>query len=107
MFHARLIQYKLGTGKRQTAENLTKKFDEVNRGLSGFRGNVYLFDDQNGEYQVINYWDTKADAENAQSFLFPQLENELNGITQEKPTYKFFEVYDPFESGDLVSKTRS
>jgi hypothetical protein len=102
MYYARLVQYKLGTGKRQVAERLTKEFDTINRKLLGFRGNVYLFDDTAGEYRALNYWDTKIDAENAHKILFPKLENELKNFTREVPTYKFFEVYDTSDGGGLL-----
>jgi uncharacterized lipoprotein YehR (DUF1307 family) len=104
MYYARLVRYKLGTGQRRIAEKLAKEFDAINRNLPGFRGNVYFFDDKAGEYRALNYWDTKTDAENAHKILFPKLENELKNFTKEKPTYKFFEVYDPFEGGDLFSR---
>ncbi|AIE58700.1 hypothetical protein [Bacillus methanolicus] len=102
MFYARLVHYKLGTGQRQVAERLAKEFDTINRKLSGFRGNVYLFDDTAGEYRALNYWDTKTDAENAHKILFPKLENELKNFTKEEPTYKFFEVYDTSDDGGLL-----
>jgi uncharacterized lipoprotein YehR (DUF1307 family) len=97
MIYARLVYYKLGTGQRGVAEKLTKKFDAINRTLPGFRGNVYFFDDKAGEYRALNYWNTKNDAEHAHQVLFPALENELKNFTTEKPSYRFFEVYDPFD----------
>lgn len=103
MYYARLVQYKLGNGQRGVAEKLTKEFDQLSRRLSGFRGNVYFFDDPHGEYRALNYWDTKQDAERANHVLFPKLEKKLQRITNEKPTYKFFEVFDPSEGGDLIS----
>jgi hypothetical protein len=102
LYYARLVQFKLGNGQRQVAERLTKEFDTINRKLSGFRGNVYLFDDAAGEYRALNYWDTKTDAENAHKILFPKLENELKNFTNEEPICKFFEVYDTSDSGGLL-----
>lgn len=99
MFYARLIHYKLGAGQRVVAENLTKEFDQLTRDLYGFRGNVYFFDDRSGEYRALNYWDTKDDAEKAHNLLFPKLKKELLQYTTEEPTFKFFEVYDPYENG--------
>ncbi|MDP4087601.1 MAG: hypothetical protein Q8934_23850 [Bacillota bacterium] len=96
MFYARLVHYKLGKGQRMVAERMTKDMDGISRNLNGFRGNVYFFDDSNGEYRALNYWDTKKDAEQAHKVLFPKIENRLQQLTNEKPSYKFFEVYDPF-----------
>ncbi|MCM3164147.1 hypothetical protein KDJ21_024635 [Metabacillus litoralis] len=103
MYYARLIHYKLGTNQRQAAEELTKKFDKISRNLYGFRGNVYFFDDPNGEYKALNYWDTKELAEKAHEVLFPQLENELKNLTTEKPRYRIFEVFDPTDDQDMVA----
>lgn len=102
MYYARLVHYKLGAGQRQVAEKLTKDFDPISRQLLGFRGNVYFFDDSNGEYRALNYWDTKVEAEQAHQVLFPKLEKELENFTHEKPQYKFFEVYDPTDYGGLL-----
>jgi hypothetical protein len=102
MYFARLVYYKLRIGQRLVAERLTKELDTISRSLSGFRGNVYFFDDPASEYRALNYWDTKADAEQAHKVLFPKLEKELRNFTLEKPAYKFFEVYDPSEDGDLL-----
>ncbi len=102
MYYARLVHYKLGREKRSVAEEITKKFDKLSRNLKGFRGSVYFFDDVAGEYRGVNYWDTKEHAENANKVLFPELEKELQQLTHEKPTYKFFEVYDPTDERDLL-----
>ncbi|MEH7382667.1 hypothetical protein V7138_19545 [Bacillus sp. JJ1533] len=103
MFHARLVQYTLGTGQRLIAEQLTKEFDKVSRGLMGFRGNVYFFDDSTGEYRVVNYWDTKQDAEAAHQVISPKLEEVLQKYTNEKPTYRFFEIFDGIDDGEILS----
>lgn len=103
MYYARLIHYKLGTNQRQAAEELTKKFDKISRNLYGFRGNVYFFDDPHGEYKALNYWDTKELAEKAHEVLFPQLENELRNLTNEKPRYRIFEVFDPTDDQDMLA----
>lgn len=103
MYYARLVNYKLGTNQRNVAEELTKKFDKLSRTLNGFRGNVYFFDDSNGEYHALNYWETKEYAEEAHKILFPKLENELQHFGSEKPVYKFFEVYEPTDEVDLFS----
>lgn len=103
VYYARLIQFKLGSGQRQVAEKLTKEFDKLTRKMYGFRGNVYFFDDPTGEYRALNYWDTKEDAEDAHKVLFPQFEQKLLRYTSEKPTYKFFEVFEATDDGDLLS----
>lgn len=103
MYYARLVKYKLEAGQRSVAEKLTKEFDSASRKLSGFRGNVYFFDDQAGEYRALNYWDTKEDAEKAHAYLYPKLMVKLQSITKEKPSFKFFEVFDATEDGDLIS----
>jgi hypothetical protein len=102
LYCARLVQFKLGTGRRIDAERITKEFDKISRGMYGFRGNVYFFDDSVGEYRALNYWDTKKHAEQAHEILFPKLESKLETMTKEKPTYKFFEVFDPSDDGDLL-----
>jgi len=102
MYYARLVHYKLGNGQRGVAERLSKEFDKLSRRLTGFRGNVYFFDDPLCEYRALNYWDTKEDAESAHRVLFPKLEKELQNFTNEKPTYKFFEVFDLTDYGDLL-----
>lgn len=102
MYYARLIQYKLGEGKRQVAESLTNEFDKISRSFVGFRGNVYFFDDSAGEYRALNYWDTKENAEEAHKVLFPKLEIKLQEFTNEKPTFKFFEVFEAADDGDLL-----
>ncbi|MEH7235105.1 hypothetical protein [Bacillus sp. JJ1562] len=103
MFHARLVQYTLGNGQRLIAEKLTKEFDRVSRGLMGFRGNVYFFDDSSGEYRVVNYWDTKQDAEAAQRVISPKLEKVLEKYTDEKPTYRIFEIFDAIDDEEIIS----
>ena len=102
MYYARLVIFKLGAGQRQVGEQLTKKFDKVSRILSGFRGSVYFFDDLECEYRALNYWDTKADAEQAHEILHPKFENELKKYSKEKPTYKILEVYDASEDSDVL-----
>lgn len=102
MYYARLVKYKLGSGQRVFAERLTKEFDQISRTLAGFRGNVYFFEDTLCEYRALNYWDTKNDAENANQVLFPKLEQELENLRAEKPSYQFFEVFDPSEGRDLL-----
>lgn len=103
MFYARLVQYTLGNGQRLTAEKLTREFDRISRGLMGFRGNVYFFDDSSGEYRSVNYWDTKQDAESAHKVISPKLEEALQQYTNEKPTYRFFEVFDAIDEGEIIS----
>lgn len=103
MFYARLVHFKLGSGQRHVAEQITKEFDKINRHLSGFRGNVYFFDDLTCEYRALNYWDTKLDAEQANNVLFPKLEKALENFTSNKPSYNFFEVFDPTEDSDVLS----
>ncbi|MDR4888072.1 hypothetical protein RGU12_10980 [Fredinandcohnia sp. QZ13] len=103
MFHARLVQYTLGTGQRLIAERLTKELDKESRSLMGFRGNVYFFDDSSGEYRVVNYWDTKQDAEAAHKVISPKLEEVLQKYTSEKPTYRFFEIFDVIDDGDIIA----
>ncbi|MFB6465567.1 hypothetical protein ACE38V_01985 [Cytobacillus sp. Hz8] len=98
MYYARLVQFKLGTGKRQIAEKICKEYDSFNRNLTGFRGNVYFFDDLNGEYHTLNYWDTKQDAENAHEILFPKFTAKLEKYTDEKIVYRIFEVFDTSEN---------
>jgi hypothetical protein len=80
------------------AEELTKEFDAVTRTLRGFRGNVYFFDDTTGEYRALNYWETKEDAENAHSMMFPELEKELKNITHKNPylLYNCLQEIDSF-----------
>ena len=103
MYYARLVKFKLESGKRAVAEELTKKFDKLSRSFSGFRGNVYFFNDSLSEYRALNYWDTENDALQAHKVLFPKLESELQNITSEKPTYQFFEVFDPTDDGEMLS----
>ncbi|MFP5115343.1 hypothetical protein ACSU64_23615 [Bacillaceae bacterium C204] len=103
MFYARLVQFKLGNGQRATAEGITNEFDKISRTLAGFRGNVYFYDDAVSEYRALNYWDTKEDAVRANQLLFPKLLGKLNDLTDEPPTYKFFEVYDPNEGGSVLA----
>jgi hypothetical protein len=100
--YARLVVFTLGNKKRQIAEKLTKEFDAITRKLSGFRGNVYFFDDREGEYRALNYWDTKDHAEDANSVMFPKLEKELENINVKKPVVRLFEVYDPSDSKELL-----
>lgn len=102
MYYARLVHYKLGNEKRSVAEEITKKFDKISRNLIGFRGCVYFFDDLTGEYRALNYWDTKRDAEEANNVLFPKLVSELQLVTEEKPTFKYFYVYDPTDDQDIL-----
>lgn len=103
MYFARLIHYNLGANKRQIAERLTKDFDKISRKMAGFRGSVYFFDDPSGEYRALNYWDTKEEAEQANSVLFPKLEQELLNYTTEKPTVKLVEVFEATDDDDLVT----
>ncbi|MEH7385010.1 hypothetical protein V7147_06295 [Bacillus sp. JJ1521] len=103
MFHARLVQYTLGTGQRLIAEKLAKEFDKISRSLVGFRGNVYFFDDSSGEYRVVNYWDTKHDAQAAHKVISPRLEEVLQNYSDEKPAYRFFEIFDAIDEGEIIS----
>ncbi|KHF39492.1 hypothetical protein [Halalkalibacter okhensis] len=103
MYYARLVEYRLGVEQRRIAERITQKFDKMSRGLIGFRGNVYFFDSDTGEYKALNYWNSKLDAEEAQKLLFPKLVEELQKVTNEEPSYKIFEVYDPTDDIDLLS----
>ncbi len=103
MYYARLVKYKLEAGQRSVAEKLTREFDSASRKLSGFRGNVYFFDDSAGEYRALNYWDTKEDAERAHAQLYPILMEKLQSFTKKKPSFKFFEVFDACDDGELIS----
>ncbi|ARK29616.1 hypothetical protein [Halalkalibacter krulwichiae] len=103
MYYARLVQYQLGRNKRLDAERITQKLDKISRTLSGFRGNVYFFDDTIGEYRALNYWDTKLNAQQAHKVLCDKLESELQLLSSEKPTYKLLEVYDPPQDEEWIS----
>jgi hypothetical protein len=103
MFYARLVHFKLDPGQRQIAEQIMKEFDHLNRQFAGFRGNVYFFDDSMSEYRALNYWDTKMNAEQANHVLFPKLEKALQNVTSNKPSYKYFEVFDPTDDTEVLT----
>jgi hypothetical protein len=63
---------------------------------------VYFFDDHEGEYRALNYWDTKDHAEGANSVMLSKLEKELENMNVKKPVVKLFEVHDPSDSKELL-----
>ena len=92
--YARLVIFEVGSEKRSTIEGLVEEFDALYRAQKGFR-HVFNRDEGSGEYGSFSVWESKEDAEAANSVIAPRLQQALSGLLQGPPQRWGFEVLEP------------
>jgi hypothetical protein len=93
--YARLVIFKVGSGKHSTIEGLVDEFDDLYRTQKGFRHVFIIGDETSGEYGSFSVWESKEDAEAANAVIGPRLQQALTDLLQGPPDRWFFEVLEP------------
>lgn len=96
--HARLVMFKLGPGQRSTIQALAREFDPLYRAQPGFKELHVIADDLSGRYGSFSVWESRADADTANTVIAPRLQRALAGRLQDPPNRWFFDVVEPTES---------
>ncbi len=92
---AHLVLFKIGTGNRQTAEDMADRFAGIYAGCPNCKQVTFLGDDEKGEYGSISLWDSEAALAAYQEQAGPQLAAALQDVAQGPPIIRRFEVYEP------------
>ncbi len=93
--YARLIQFTLGPGQRDFAEERADVFAPVIATLKGHKSTTFMADFATGEVSTITVWETMEDAEAAGAELAPWLKQALGDKLQGDVSVKIMEVYEP------------
>lgn len=93
--YARLVMFNIGQGKRPVAEKMADQFLSVMHELAGFKEVAFLVNEAEGEYGALSLWASKQDAESAGEAMTVGLRQALEGLAQEAPIQRMFEVYEP------------
>ena len=92
--YAQLFLFTTGPGMRAEVEKMGDQFAAAHKSLKGFKSDLFLGDDEIGEYGSLTIWETTEDIESAMVVLRPGLEKALDGIAKGPPTRRVFEVYE-------------
>jgi heme-degrading monooxygenase HmoA len=92
--YARYVLFTLGEGKRAVAENMAKKHQSAMQGLKGFKSATFIADENAGEYGSLSLWESKADAQAAESTLAPSFLLSLKGHVKRFPMRRVLEVFE-------------
>ncbi len=93
--YARLIQFSLGPGQREFAEERADVFAPVIAAIKGHKSTTFMADFDTGEITTLTVWQSMADAEAAGAELAPWMQQALGGKLKAPPTVKILEVYEP------------
>jgi heme-degrading monooxygenase HmoA len=91
---ARLVIFRVGSGKRSAIEKLVNKFDALYRVQKGFKHVFIVGDEASGEYGSFSVWESKEDADAANAVIASRLQQALAEVLQGPPDRWFFEVLE-------------
>lgn len=95
--YARLVQFKMGPGTKNTADEVRKQFSKALTAQKGLV-RVYFFGDvEAGKYFSLALWKTKKDGEVAFEEIQPQLQEALKNLVEEPPQSEYLEVFEVAE----------
>ncbi len=89
---ARLVLFNLGTGMRETADELAKDLGPQIRGLNGCESVTFFGDDTDGQYGLFVLWESQEHADSAADVIGPQLMSHLAGKVSEEPSRRLYSV---------------
>ena len=94
--YIRLVEFSLGTGKRQAAEAVADKLIPAVRMQPGCERAEFYMDDEAGEYGFIVLFASKKAADDAYSVIYPifSAASAAAGVIG-KPSIRTLEVYQP------------
>jgi heme-degrading monooxygenase HmoA len=97
--YIRLNMFSVGSGQRAEFERLADRFAPIFRAQKGFKSVTFFeADATTGEYGSFSLWDTREDAEAADTALMPQLRQAVGGAglqMQGTPIRRIGEAYEP------------
>jgi len=91
----RLVQFKLGPGKRQIAEAIADKVVPTIRAQKGCDRCEFFADNEAGDYGIVVLWESKQAGEAASTVISPILSKELAQAKGTGETRRLFDVYEP------------
>lgn len=91
----RLVQFKLGPGKRQIAEAIADKVVPAIRAQKGCDRCEFFADNEAGDYGLVVLWESKQAAEAASMVISPILSQELAQAKGTGENRRLFDVYEP------------
>ena len=93
--YASLTPLNLGPGMRAAGEKMADQFAPVLKNLKGFKGVTFFGDATVCEYNTLIIWESKEDAEAANTIMAPKIQEAAGSILKGPSTRKVFEVYKP------------
>ena len=94
--YARLIFVNAGPGKRAEVAKIADQMQPLIASLKGFVRLTFLVDEANGEYGILQLWETKAASEAADAIYSPKAQElwaTVSGAGSRQ--IREFEVYEP------------
>jgi hypothetical protein len=85
----------LGPVNRPVGEQTADEAYKYLKYMRGFKGATFFCDVESGEYLRLLLWESKQDAEVADSFVEPKIRDIAGASLKSIPTRKVFEVYEP------------
>jgi len=80
---------------RPAAEKAATQAYSIMKALKGFKSATFFGDVAAGDYYTLVLWESKEDAEAAQSATGPKTQQALGAILKAPPTRGVFEVFEP------------
>jgi hypothetical protein len=93
--YAVLSSMNLGPNMRSVGEQTADEAYRFLKYMRGFKGATFFYDIESGEYLRLLLWDSKEDAEVADSFIEPKILDIAGTSLKSILTRKVFEVYEP------------
>jgi quinol monooxygenase YgiN len=91
----RLVQFKLGSGKRAAAEAIADKIVPAIRAQKGCETCEFITDDAAGDYGIVVRWASKQAADASYDVINPMLQPALAAGGAQGTSIRLFEVYEP------------
>lgn len=95
--YARMIQFTMGPGTKETADALRGQIANALKKSEGLVKVYFTGDYETGTYGSIAIWDSKEAGESAFQKINPQLKEALTGLIQEPPRVEYFEIFEVVE----------
>jgi hypothetical protein len=93
--YAVLTSMNLGPNMRSVGEQSADQTYRFLKYMRGFKGATFFYDVETGEYLRLFLWESKEDAEVADSFIEPKMRDITGNHLKAGPIRKVFEVYEP------------
>jgi quinol monooxygenase YgiN len=94
--YLRLVQFKLGKGKRSAAETAADKIIPAIRSQPGCERAEFFLDDAAGEYGLVVLWASKQAADASYPLIYPLLTSAVEAAGGDGSlSIRTLEVYEP------------